>query len=222
MPRPWLRGLFPTSRRGKAADASRGNSESEASPERSSKGTNIQTAFRLSRTGSVNNQARLPGAPSSMAPCSAIESTAPEPTLPTQRGSDAGQAAHIPLEPHNEQNYNIPTPYATTPDLWNEASKSLDDSQIHDIEKSIGNVDVDSKEGAKATAVTIRDKISRIFEEKEHDDKVNHIVKNTISILDKFVSVVDVAVSYDPVHAALPWAVVRFVLTVSTLVSQVF
>ncbi|KAH6977823.1 hypothetical protein EDB82DRAFT_502657 [Fusarium venenatum] len=38
------------------------------------------------------------------------------------------------------------------------------------------------------------------------------LVEKTVDILNKFVGVGDVAVSFDPVHAALPWAAVRFVL----------
>lgn len=41
------------------------------------------------------------------------------------------------------------------------------------------------------------------------------MVDKTVNILNKFVAVGDVAVSFDPVHAALPWAAVRFVLVVS-------
>ncbi|VUC27847.1 unnamed protein product [Clonostachys rosea] len=41
---------------------------------------------------------------------------------------------------------------------------------------------------------------------------VRDFVVNTVAVLNKFVSVGGVAVSFDPVHAALPWAAVRFVL----------
>jgi hypothetical protein len=44
---------------------------------------------------------------------------------------------------------------------------------------------------------------------------VRGLVDKTVKILNKFVGVGDVAVSFDPVHAALPWAAVRFVLVVS-------
>jgi hypothetical protein len=39
-------------------------------------------------------------------------------------------------------------------------------------------------------------------------EKISHYVR-------KFTDVVDVAVQYDPAHAALPWAAVRFFLQVS-------
>ncbi|KAI0452862.1 hypothetical protein F5B21DRAFT_505938 [Xylaria acuta] len=39
------------------------------------------------------------------------------------------------------------------------------------------------------------------------------IIENSVAVLSKFASAVDVAVSFDPVHAALPWAVVQSILT---------
>ncbi|KAH7459866.1 Vegetative incompatibility protein [Fusarium oxysporum f. sp. matthiolae] len=41
---------------------------------------------------------------------------------------------------------------------------------------------------------------------------VRGLVDKTVNILNRFVAVGDVAVNFDPVHAALPWAAVRFVL----------
>jgi hypothetical protein len=55
--------------------------------------------------------------------------------------------------------------------------------------------------------------------QQQHDSETHHFVEKTVSVLNKFVSVGDVAVSFDPVHAALPWAAVRFVLVVSGLQS---
>lgn len=45
---------------------------------------------------------------------------------------------------------------------------------------------------------------------------VARYVERYVPVINKFVSVSDVAVSFDPVHAALPWAAVRFVLVVRT------
>ncbi|KAJ4395680.1 hypothetical protein N0V85_006466 [Neurospora sp. IMI 360204] len=41
---------------------------------------------------------------------------------------------------------------------------------------------------------------------------VRESVEQTVSVINKFLAVGDVAASFDPVHAALPWAAVRFVL----------
>ncbi|RYC79037.1 hypothetical protein BFJ63_vAg18086 [Fusarium oxysporum f. sp. narcissi] len=49
---------------------------------------------------------------------------------------------------------------------------------------------------------------------------VRGLVDKTVKILNKFVGVGDVAVSFDPVHAALPWAAVRFVLVTLTASSE--
>ncbi|KAG7428808.1 Vegetative incompatibility protein HET-E-1 [Fusarium oxysporum f. sp. raphani] len=46
------------------------------------------------------------------------------------------------------------------------------------------------------------------------------LVDKTVNILNKFVGVGDVAVSFDPVHAALPWAAVRFVVVTLTASSE--
>ncbi|KAF5269000.1 hypothetical protein FOXYS1_92 [Fusarium oxysporum] len=49
---------------------------------------------------------------------------------------------------------------------------------------------------------------------------VRGLVDKTVNILNNFVGVGDVAVSFDPVHAALPWAAVRFVLVTLTASSE--
>ncbi|RKK77386.1 Vegetative incompatibility protein HET-E-1 [Fusarium oxysporum] len=46
------------------------------------------------------------------------------------------------------------------------------------------------------------------------------MVDKTVNILNKFVGVGDIAVNFDPVHAALPWAAVRFVLVALTASSE--
>lgn len=48
---------------------------------------------------------------------------------------------------------------------------------------------------------------------------VRHVVEKTVGLLNRFASIGDVISSYDPGHAALPWAAVRFVLTVSAYCS---
>ncbi|SCO92739.1 related to WD40-repeat protein (notchless protein) [Fusarium oxysporum] len=46
------------------------------------------------------------------------------------------------------------------------------------------------------------------------------LVDKTVNILNKFIGLGDVAVSFDPVHAALPWAAIRFVLVALTADSE--
>lgn len=72
------------------------------------------------------------------------------------------------------------------------------------------------------------EKMEQVINNQQHDRErawnikicqdeysIRGFVEKTVSILNKFVAVGDVAVSFDPVHAALPWAAVRFVLVVS-------
>ena len=40
------------------------------------------------------------------------------------------------------------------------------------------------------------------------------VFANIASLVEKFIAVGDIAVQYDPGHAALPWAAVRFLLQV--------
>ena len=46
--------------------------------------------------------------------------------------------------------------------------------------------------------------------------KLREILSNIAESIDKFKEVGDVAVQYDPAHAALPWAAVRFILQVES------
>jgi hypothetical protein len=44
---------------------------------------------------------------------------------------------------------------------------------------------------------------------------VPKLVDNTVTWIQKFVAIGDIVVSFDPVHAALPWATFKMVLQVS-------
>ena len=48
--------------------------------------------------------------------------------------------------------------------------------------------------------------------QKELD--LRHVLDSIVSWVKKFISIGDVAVQYNPAHAALPWAALRFVLQV--------
>ncbi|KAK7419209.1 hypothetical protein QQZ08_010978 [Neonectria magnoliae] len=87
-----------------------------------------------------------------------------------------------------------PKPYANNYDLWIEALLSLEESE------------------RKGLVVDIQERINKAFKEDQHDSTVRSIIESSVSVLAKFASVGDVAVSFDPVHAALPWAAVRSVV----------
>ena len=45
--------------------------------------------------------------------------------------------------------------------------------------------------------------------------KMRDVFNKIAKWVEKFIEVGDMAVQYDPVHAALPWAAIRFILKVS-------
>ena len=65
-----------------------------------------------------------------------------------------------------------------------------------------------------AVVISITETMERQLKDKKRSTLASSYVEETIYALNQFVSVGDVAVSYDPVHAALPWAFVRAVLVV--------
>ncbi|KAL6795534.1 hypothetical protein J3E68DRAFT_450434 [Trichoderma sp. SZMC 28012] len=105
--------------------------------------------------------------------------------------------------------------------LWDRVllvvKESKDRDAIYLIEEIEKHVSQDGSSNARPIAMT--DLVSSVKEAMEHQFKDKHgnnstsaYVEKTISVLNQFITVGDVAVSYDPVHAALPWAAVRLVL----------
>lgn len=112
-------------------------------------------------------------------------------------------------------------------ELWDEALRHLQESKkdrdiVSIVEGFAKNLADDNAiaEGtpsaAKSLAKDIKQKMEQEIESQQHDSETRRFVEKTVSVLNKFVSLGDVAVSFDPVHAALPWAAVRFVLVVSS------
>ncbi|KAH8812424.1 hypothetical protein F5884DRAFT_855722 [Xylogone sp. PMI_703] len=73
-----------------------------------------------------------------------------------------------------------------------------------------------SQEAVKRLVNDIMEEMQKNAKSGSSDDNISRLVEKTISILNRFVSVLDVAVSFDPVHAALPWAAIRFALVTLT------
>ncbi|KAI1314158.1 hypothetical protein F5Y03DRAFT_389634 [Xylaria venustula] len=109
----------------------------------------------------------------------------------------------------------LPKPYASSADMWREALGQLDKPGKQKIEKLIGELDGETT-NVKSLAVTVQEKIDTAFKAQQHDSKSERIIGSSLELVGKFLSVVDVAVSFDPVHAALPWAAVRSVLVLVT------
>jgi hypothetical protein len=80
---------------------------------------------------------------------------------------------------------------------WDASQSHVEASSVDDVLLLLSRQKENSE---RKEWTTIRDKISKI-----------------IDFLQKFKEVGDVAVSFDPVHAALPWAAFRFILMVSPL-----
>ncbi|RKL13873.1 Vegetative incompatibility protein HET-E-1 [Fusarium oxysporum] len=130
-------------------------------------------------------------------------------------------------------------------DLWDKALAHLSESEYdRDIvaivktfaENPIGdNATADGRPSStEDIAKDISERMAQAIQDGQHGRKqrewkvtigdkeysVRGLVDKTVNILNKFVGVGDVAVSFDPVHAALPWAAVRFVLMTLTADSE--
>ena len=105
------------------------------------------------------------------------------------------------------------------PSLWQEALRSLEELPEHRIllENCVG-------EDVHQITSSIEKKVDRIKEERKGKEwkipflgnviVMKDIVMKTLRWVHKFRAVGDIAIQHDPVHAALPWAGFRFLLTV--------
>jgi hypothetical protein len=112
-------------------------------------------------------------------------------------------------------------------ELWDKALRHLQESKkdrdIVSIVEGVAKNLADNNATAEGTPSTtkslakdIKQKMEQEIGSQQHDSETRRFVEKTVSVLNKFISVGDVAVNFDPVHAALPWAAVRFVLVVSS------
>jgi len=109
--------------------------------------------------------------------------------------------------------------------LWDKALRHLQESKkdrdIVSIVQGFAIADDNATtkgtpSAAKSLAKDIKQKMEQEIKSQQHDSETRRFVEKTVSVLNKFVSVGDVVINFDPVHAALPWAAVRFVLVVSS------
>ena len=122
------------------------------------------------------------------------------------------------------------TSHDVTPDvfgcpMWEDAiSKILnsnEDSKLVAVVKELRTASVLSPNDTVSTIATmVKQDLEREVESQQ--GFIRESVEKTVSIINKFLAVGDVAASFDPVHAALPWAVVRFVLVVSSPFSLLY
>ncbi|KAJ5415114.1 hypothetical protein N7465_003809 [Penicillium sp. CMV-2018d] len=123
--------------------------------------------------------------------------------------------SHVQVPQNNqpsEQSSHL-KPYADNYDLWTKALESLKDEEKRDVEAFLDDLDRDDTD-RKGLVKDIQKQLD-LASKSEHHDRTTSIDK-FLSVLNKFLSVGDVVVSFDPVHAALPWAAVRSVIVILT------
>ncbi|KAJ5523945.1 hypothetical protein N7494_010595, partial [Penicillium frequentans] len=96
-------------------------------------------------------------------------------------------------------------------ELWTEALRSLKDEEKCNVETVVGDLHLDNA-NKKGLAADIQRKLDEAYPDQDRTSSIGKL----LSVLNSFASVGDVAVSFDPAHAALPWAAVRSVLVILT------
>ena len=106
-------------------------------------------------------------------------------------------------------------------DLWAEALQKLSDKEMAAITKLWPPLQASSQSDIPQQLITVVEKKREECEEKRWKFKLNgrqiilrDVAEKVIIWLNKFKEIGDVAVNSDPVHAALPWAGIRFLLQV--------
>lgn len=140
------------------------------------------------------------------------ETPSPPAAQQSPKSSSQLQVAHEPPNDQASEQSGRLKPYADNYDLWTEALGSLKDEERRDVEALLGDLDRDDTD-RKGLVEDIQKQLD-VASKSEHHDRSTSIDK-FLSVLNKFLSVGDVVVSFDPVHAALPWAAVRSVIVVS-------
>jgi hypothetical protein len=153
-----------------------------------------------------------------------------EPPSTTAASPSISQEDAIPQETEQLDRVSQTQPaktYSSDSDLWDKALRQLQESGEH---KSIVAVvelfgtcpaaDHTNPEcgpgSVRVLAKDIKEKMEQEINRKQHNSETYRFVEKIVSVLNKFVAVGDVAINFDPVHAASPWAAVRFVLVVSS------
>lgn len=105
--------------------------------------------------------------------------------------------------------------------LWDEAiAKIRVSEEHHDIFSAISHelepaLRQDAADRSQTMPELVRDIADNLASRKQQpQSKQRWILDQTVGLLNRFMAVGDVAVNFDPVHAALPWAAVRFVIVV--------
>ena len=105
------------------------------------------------------------------------------------------------------------------PNLWDVALSKLPEQEQKELRSGLnarGNFEIN----ALTTTVSQlqRQVLSERWQVKLGPKELDFrpVLDNIVSWAKKFIAIGDIAVQYDPAHAALPWAALRFVLQVQT------
>ena len=111
-------------------------------------------------------------------------------------------------------------PVQSHQDLWLKAYDTLDESTKKNLAYDTNNKSVIARTALRVA----QDKRQLCIQKQWKYTKANgrviilrDVVEKVIAWLDKFMKIGDLAMQYDALHAALPWAAVRFVLQVSPI-----
>jgi hypothetical protein len=101
--------------------------------------------------------------------------------------------------------------------LWERALATIDS----DLQAAVDFKSITKKDVAAAALRTAKEKrdicLRKRWKYRKWNGKdliVRDLLDKIVGFLDKFIAIGDVAMQYDPAHAALPWAGVRFLLRV--------
>ena len=150
-------------------------------------------------------------------PLNINSSTVPESDLTTriQSLSISDKGAALPSDQDRIQSQS----HATTTDLWTVALESRpDDERAAIITTTASSPDLDILERLSDELKQKRDQCEQgRLKIKFHGQEIimRDVVDKALVWINKFKEIGDIVVQYDPVHAALPWAGVRFILQVS-------
>lgn len=102
--------------------------------------------------------------------------------------------------------------------LWNEAAKSLPDSDIPATDQEL----IEGRDTINTVQAAVQDKLDECIRKRWKYTRSNgqkvvlwDVLDKIMKWVNKFKSVGDIAVQYDPGHAALPWAAIRLILQAS-------
>ena len=109
------------------------------------------------------------------------------------------------------------TTAATLPDLWDNAFKALKEKDKQNVDFQRADKRAILVDVLKEVQSKKRDCLARRLKYKRSNGDSVHlydVCEKIVIWVNKFKEIGDVAMQYDPGHAALPWAAIRFLLQV--------